>query len=286
MGLGLFACRKDAWVGFNPRLWGFGAEEGYLHELVRRHGGKTIGLHALGWVHRFSRPSGIPYRITRHDRIRNYEVAWAELGWDRSEMRAHFAEHGATPSMLARALAEAEHPLGAVDAVMVVNLDSEPQRWATMQETADTLGFGWRVERLPAVPTPGKEQVSHALAFRSAVTEAQRRALRSVLILSDDAAFLPDFSTRVGPAMEKLSAGWDIAYLGPHSDGRALIVNASAFGTILSSLPTSVEAAAGWISDHRSVDSWLQREGRAGQLMVVHLEPSLTEQVGNGIRQE
>ena len=33
-GLGLFACRKHAWPGLNPRLRGFGAEEGYLHERV------------------------------------------------------------------------------------------------------------------------------------------------------------------------------------------------------------------------------------------------------------
>jgi hypothetical protein len=29
-GLGVFACRRDAWPGLNPRLSGFGGEEGYL----------------------------------------------------------------------------------------------------------------------------------------------------------------------------------------------------------------------------------------------------------------
>ena len=38
-GLGVFACRKAAWPGFNPRLQGFGGEEGYLHEKIRRNGG-------------------------------------------------------------------------------------------------------------------------------------------------------------------------------------------------------------------------------------------------------
>ena len=31
-GLGLFACRRDAWAGFNPKFRGFGGEEGYIHE--------------------------------------------------------------------------------------------------------------------------------------------------------------------------------------------------------------------------------------------------------------
>jgi hypothetical protein len=29
-GMGLFSCRKDAWLGFNPRFVGFGGEEGYI----------------------------------------------------------------------------------------------------------------------------------------------------------------------------------------------------------------------------------------------------------------
>ena len=35
-GLGVFACRKAAWPGFNPRFSGFGGEEGYIHEKIRR----------------------------------------------------------------------------------------------------------------------------------------------------------------------------------------------------------------------------------------------------------
>src|SRR5262249_18739602 len=33
-GLGVFVCRRAAWPGFNPRLRGFGGEEGYIHEKV------------------------------------------------------------------------------------------------------------------------------------------------------------------------------------------------------------------------------------------------------------
>ena len=32
MGMGLFSCRKDSWLGFNPKFRGFGGEEGYIHK--------------------------------------------------------------------------------------------------------------------------------------------------------------------------------------------------------------------------------------------------------------
>ena len=35
-GMGAFSCRKGAWPGFNPMFRGFGWEEGYIHEKIRR----------------------------------------------------------------------------------------------------------------------------------------------------------------------------------------------------------------------------------------------------------
>ena len=57
-GLGLFACRRAAWPGFNPEFRGFGGEEGYIHEKFRRAGGRTLCLPFLRWMHRFARPTG------------------------------------------------------------------------------------------------------------------------------------------------------------------------------------------------------------------------------------
>jgi hypothetical protein len=89
-GLGLFACRGDAWPGFNPRFRGFGGEEGYLHEKFRRRGGRTLCLPFLRWLHRFERPLGTPYAIRWEDRMRNYWIGFRELGWDTAEMEQHF----------------------------------------------------------------------------------------------------------------------------------------------------------------------------------------------------
>jgi hypothetical protein len=91
-GMGLFACRKDAWVGFNPGFRGFAVEEWYTHENFRRAGGKVVCLPELLWMHRFQRPRGVPYRVKWDERIRNYLIAWKELSQPTGEMEAHFSE--------------------------------------------------------------------------------------------------------------------------------------------------------------------------------------------------
>jgi hypothetical protein len=91
-GLGLFACRRLAWPGFNRRFRGFGGEEGYLHEKFRQAGGRSLCLPFLRWIHRFNRPMGIPYTNTWDDRLRNYLIGFTELGWDTGPVEEHFNE--------------------------------------------------------------------------------------------------------------------------------------------------------------------------------------------------
>jgi Glycosyl transferase family 2 len=91
-GLGLFACRRAAWPGFNPAFRGFGAEEGYIHEKFRRAGGRTLCLPFLRWVHRFRRPQGVPYRNDLRDRMWNYTIGFRELSLPTGELQAHFRE--------------------------------------------------------------------------------------------------------------------------------------------------------------------------------------------------
>jgi hypothetical protein len=91
-GLGLFACRRDAWVGFHPAFDGFGGEEGYIHEKVRQAGHRTLCVPFLRWAHRFGRPDGAPYANRWEDRIRNYLIGFRELGLPATDMLAHFRE--------------------------------------------------------------------------------------------------------------------------------------------------------------------------------------------------
>ncbi len=90
-GLGLFACRVDAWPGFSPLFRGFGGEEGYIHEKIRAQGGKAYCLPFLRWVHRFQRPRGINYPLNIAERVHNYCVGWLETGQDPQEVLDHFA---------------------------------------------------------------------------------------------------------------------------------------------------------------------------------------------------
>jgi hypothetical protein len=92
-GCGLMSCRKDAWLGFNPRFRGFGGEEGYIQEKFRQAGGKTLCLPFLRWLHRFGRPGGVPYPLTRENKIRNYLLGRQELNLPYDDVLDHFAPH-------------------------------------------------------------------------------------------------------------------------------------------------------------------------------------------------
>ena len=92
-GLGLFACRKKGWPGFNKQFHGFGGEEGYIHEKFRQAGARTLCLPFLRWAHRFARPLGVPYPINWADRIRNYLIGFTELGLATDEIISHFNDH-------------------------------------------------------------------------------------------------------------------------------------------------------------------------------------------------
>jgi hypothetical protein len=92
MGLGVFACRKNSWLGFNKMFRGFGGEEGYIHEKYRKLGRKTLCLPFLRWMHRFGRPNGVPYDLKIEDRIRNYIIGFSEVGLDLNPIKDHFSK--------------------------------------------------------------------------------------------------------------------------------------------------------------------------------------------------
>jgi len=93
-GLGVFAMRRDAWVGFPAGLSGFGGEECNVHELVRQQGGRTLCAPWLRWLHRFGRDGGTPYPLLRWQKVRNY-VIWAKtLGKPLADIHDHFVSSG------------------------------------------------------------------------------------------------------------------------------------------------------------------------------------------------
>ncbi|GLQ35829.1 hypothetical protein GCM10007939_21120 [Amylibacter marinus] len=106
-GLGVFACRRAAWPGFNARFRGFGGEEGYIHQKFRNGGARTLCLPFLRWVHRFERPFGTRYPNRWSERFRNYWIGWSEVGLPLEPMIAHFEELMNTEKMH-RLIAELE----------------------------------------------------------------------------------------------------------------------------------------------------------------------------------
>lgn len=91
-GMGLFSCRREAWLGFNEKMRGFGGEEGYIHEKFKLNGKKTICLPFLRWNHRFARPSGVPYRVDLKERFRNYMIAFDEVDKDVKQVINNFKD--------------------------------------------------------------------------------------------------------------------------------------------------------------------------------------------------
>jgi glycosyltransferase involved in cell wall biosynthesis len=135
-GMGVFSCRRSAWPGFNPAFRGFGWEEGYIHEKIRRAGGRCLCLPWLRWVHRFNRPGGVPYPLYIEDKQRNYIIGLTELGLDITPSLEHFAEHLA-PEKLERVKAEAlrDGISGPSESAVVHNTgDITPVAFAAKQE--------------------------------------------------------------------------------------------------------------------------------------------------------
>ena len=92
-GMGLFSCRKDAWLGFNPDFRGFGGEEFYIHTKFRQAGRKNVCLPFLRWLHRFARPGGVRYPLRVEDKVRNYVLGHQELGLDLTPVYEHFVKY-------------------------------------------------------------------------------------------------------------------------------------------------------------------------------------------------
>lgn len=105
-GVGVMACRKDAWVGYNKDFIGFGAEEWYIHRKFRQAGGTVLCLPFLRWIHRFGRMPHANYPLELWKKTYNHLLGSLELG-DMDDV-AYQLQHWNTisPGCLAQALEE------------------------------------------------------------------------------------------------------------------------------------------------------------------------------------
>lgn len=142
-GCGVMACKKFAWVGFNPHFRGFGAEEGYIHEKFRKVGRKVINLPFLRWVHRYEHPGGPKFPIIKEVKIRNYVLGFLELGFDLDDIYNHFVSLGHEGETLQEHLTR-EH---SVDQRSFIEPDGKPVSYDKLQQLHKTFKIpeeNWR----------------------------------------------------------------------------------------------------------------------------------------------
>lgn len=288
-GLGLFGCRREAWPGFNPRLAGFGGEEGYIHEKIRRAGGRNLCLPFLRWMHRFERPMGVPYTCNWEDRIRNYLLIHDELGTDSGETIRYFAEFleqwmgaGGVREIVAKVQAELAGPFHFFDAIYCINVDSRTERWEEVQRRFRRLGIDRRVRRFRAVETPLNHHIGCALSHRRIIAEAKRQGLKTVLVFEDDVRFSADAAEVLQRSLRELEGHeWQLLYLGgylkygsvrdvpgcPHlriptliTCTHAIAYHCSVYDTILNAVPDNAIDVARWLLTQHGIDQFYTLE--------------------------
>jgi cellulose synthase/poly-beta-1,6-N-acetylglucosamine synthase-like glycosyltransferase len=281
-GLGVFACRREAWPGLNPRMRGFGGEEGYLHEKFRQRGGRTICHPALGWLHRFGRPRGVAYTNRWEDRVRNYYLGWSEIGWDPGPMETHFRELlGATAAgtLLEQARLEVEHPLNVFDAVLCIAENAG--------EHTHPSELAWRIEHVED-EEDGEPGLRRLGCWQAALRAALQRGYENVLVTTDTTGPQLD-PAAVGPA--ELADEWDICVLS--DSGRvepfqaeaaaedrpelSVAVHRRAYARILAAIPAEQEGRVAFLARHGSLEGYLLGAlagGSFGALPLRRLDPA------------
>jgi hypothetical protein len=283
-GLGVFACRRAAWPGFNPRLCGFGGEEGYLHEKVRRAGGRTLCLPFLRWMHRFVRPSGPPYSVSLEDRVRNYLLVHDELGLDPAAAIEHLeGQFGAARvrPLVDAATEELRGPLHAFDAIYRLDLESKAAGEEPVEGQDPAHGVARRVRRFAMIDTPHDPAVGRALSHRAIVAEARWLGLTSVLVLEDGARLSPAIEDALARRLAGVSGRpWRLLHLGgrdrepgatqPHgrppgppsqvcADASAVAIHERAYEEILAELPATPTAMVRWLRDSGGLEPFYAR---------------------------
>ena len=274
-GLGVFGCRREAWPGFNPRLAGFGGEEGYIHEKIRRAGGRNLCLPFLRWLHRFERPIGVRYTLTNDDRVRNYLLIYDELALDPAPVIDHFTDYlGKEPAqeLFDSVQTELRSPFHFFDTIYCLNLDRRPGRWALVDERFRALSIHRAVRRFPAADTPVDPRIGHVLSHRRMIAQARVENLEHILLFDDNIGFSPDASRVLAAALDDLAGReWDLLFLGgcrltdpdpnapacaplpatltvvPVPDTHAMACRHTAYDAILEALPDNAAAAVLWL---------------------------------------
>lgn len=275
--LGVFACRADRWPGVDPRLGTSTGPPGYLHKKFRAQAGRTLCLPSLRWSDTSPWPAEPGWGP---EQLFNYLRCWEDTGQAIEPILEHYIEGQGkfwVDHYLAHWHAGRNNPFDVFGAVVCINSDHQPQRWARMTARFRALGIEAQVQRLPAVRTSERYQLGCALSHRTAVAMAHERGLESILVFEDDAVFL-DGATWVlrHSVTELFDRPWKLFYLGGfyldkpnalaadrppsgaaflrHAPGlvttHAIAYHENVYEQILDELPTTPEAMYEFLADY------------------------------------
>lgn len=287
-GMGLSACRRDAWPGYNHRLNGFGAEEGYVHQKLRNRGSRTLCLPFLRWMHRFARPMGVHYENIWEDRIRNYMITFEEVGLDTKSVIQHF--NGLVGALIVERVRqhlqlEKENPFDNFDVIYCINQHVSSERWSRMCDRFWQLGIFFRARHFPAIESQVSDAVNSVLSHRAVVAEAAAQGYRNVLVFEDDATFSDDVLSRMRKAIDHLATmSWQVFSFSDSEDSevkevqtlpeqdikpaepgvalgtRAIVYDSSLYESILNDIPAEVIPMADWILENGGLGTYLSRK--------------------------
>ena len=314
-GLGLAACLKDAWQGYNRRFSGFGGEEGYIHQKFRNAGARTLCLPFLRWTHRFDRPMGSQYANIWEDRIRNYLIGFDEVGLDTRQALDHFSQEvneERTRKVARLVELEKDNPFDFFDAIYCINLDSDSVRWSNALKRFEKLGIRYRVQRYSAIETPESHHIGCALSHRQVVAEAKEKGYENILVFEDDVIFHVDALEHLGKSVSELKQQrWFVFYLGgmkwmklgrkPYKkipgcefldrpEGmtctHAVAYHSSFYDKLLADIPHTMEGLENWIRDsYAAIDQYLPSQDHLVVMSpVIASQPALLEEEDEAMR--
>ena len=190
-------------------------------------------------------------------------------------------------------------PFSFFAAIYCLNLDERPDRWRSALRRFDTLNISTRVERFPAISTPGNHHVGCAMSWRLMIADARDRGLANFLGIEDDAIFLDTTLGVVSIAISELEKkDWDLLYLGGaaweapaeipgHTALRsprsmtcthALAVNHRAYDRLLAGIPATADAIDEWLSSYAAIDQYLSHQVNNGYYRAYVLNPRVATQ--------
>jgi len=314
-GLGLAACRKDAWPGYNRRFSGFGGEEGYIHQKFRNAGARTLCLPFLRWVHRFERPKGTGYKNVWKDRIRNYLIGFEEVGLDTRPVFEHFKQtidEDAVRCVVKQIELERDNPFDFFDAIYCINLDNQVQRWQEVQGRFQALGITHRVRRFSAIETPESHHIGCTLSHRKLVEEAKTKGFENILVFEDDVIFHTEALQYLKNSLTELkNQRWNVFYLGgmkwmklgkepfekiqdcqylerpvKMTCTHAVAYHSDFYNTLLQDIPDTTEGVEKWINvEYPSIDQYLpNRENLIVMSPVIASQPSILQDEEESMR--